>query len=55
MAVIYLLLLLIGAVCLVLSALNVRVGEQRTIDLTALGLFFWILVPLIQMFDRVIN
>lgn len=50
--VIYVLLLIAGAVCFLLSALGVKVGARRVIDLTALGLFFWVLVPFLQMVQR---
>lgn len=49
MDVVYMLLFIAAAVCFVLAALNVVVNSRRgTINLMAMGLFFWVLVPLIQ-------
>lgn len=45
MTTLYLILLIIGAVCFAIAALAIPV--QR-INMIAAGLFFWILVPLIQ-------
>lgn len=45
MAVLFLILLLLAAVCFVVGAAGVAV--QR-VNVLALGLFFWVLVPLIQ-------
>ena len=41
----YLILLLLGAVCFAIAAFDVAV---RRVNLLALGLLFWIAVPLIQ-------
>jgi hypothetical protein len=49
MVTLYLILLIISAVFFVLAAVNV--ASQR-INLMAAGLFFWVLVPLIQMTQR---
>ena len=49
MTVIYALLLVAALVCFVLAAFNVVVGR---VQLMALGLGFWVLVPLIQMLHR---
>lgn len=43
--VLYFILLLLGSVCFVTSAFQVY---KTKIDFIGLGLFFWILVPLIQ-------
>lgn len=45
MNVLYLILLIIAAVLLAMAALNHQV---RRYNLIAAGLFFWVLVPLIQ-------
>lgn len=47
MSILFLLLLLFAAVCFGLAAFNVGVGK---LNLIALGLLFWVLVPLIQQF-----
>lgn len=47
MNVFYMILLLLGAVCFLASAANMTLRRGRP-DLISLGLFFWILVPLIQ-------
>lgn len=47
MTVIYMLLFIAAFVCFVLAAVGVSVGTRRSINLTALGLAFWVLVPLI--------
>lgn len=52
MTVIFVLLLVLALVCFLLGALGVRVGEQRQFNLVALGLLFWVLVPLIQQINR---
>lgn len=49
MTVLFLLFLLLGAVCFGLAALGVVV---RQINLVALGLFFWILVPLVGTLSK---
>jgi multisubunit Na+/H+ antiporter MnhG subunit len=41
----YFILLLVAAVCFIMAALNVAIVR---INLVALGLFAWVLVPLIQ-------
>lgn len=48
MTVIFMLLFLAALVCFVLAALGVRVGTRKSVDLLALGLAFWVLVPFIQ-------
>lgn len=45
MTVLYLILLIVAAVLFVLAALSVDV---RRLNLVALGLFFWVLVPILQ-------
>lgn len=45
LSVIYFILLLLGAICFALDAFVV---SQRRVHVLALGLFFWILVPLIR-------
>lgn len=45
MATLYMILYLFAAVCFALAAMGVPV---RTINLLGLGLFFWVLVPLIM-------
>lgn len=50
MNVLYLLLLLLAAVCFLLSALGVRTPR---VNFLTLGLFFWVLVPLINHLERV--
>jgi len=45
MIALFLLLYILAAVCFVLSAFAASV---RRVNLLALGLFFWVLVPLIQ-------
>lgn len=49
MLTLYLVFLLLAAVLFMLSALNVSV---RALNLTALGLFFWVLVPLLQTLQK---
>lgn len=45
----YLFLLILAAGCFVASAFKVNVGRvDRPLNLVALGLFLWTLVPLIQ-------
>lgn len=51
MTTIYLLLLIAGAVCFGLAAFNVAVGR---LNLVALGLLFWVLVPLIQRLQHAV-
>lgn len=48
MNILYLILLLVGAVCFA-GAASQRIATR--VDLIAAGLFFWILVPLIQTID----
>lgn len=50
MTVLFLLLLIFGAVCFLLSAFSTRAYRA---DLLPLGLFFWILIPLIQTLQQV--
>lgn len=52
MIVIYVLLLVAAVVCFVLSAIGVKVGTRRVIDLTALGLAFFVGVELLRMAQR---
>lgn len=53
MVVLYVLLLIGAVVCFALAAFNVRVGAaRRTVDTIGLGLLLWVLVPLIQMIQR---
>jgi len=57
-AVVYFILLLLGALCFLRSALGHQVVQRngvtaRDLSLVPLGLLFWILVPLIQ-FGRVV-
>lgn len=49
MTVLYLLLLVLAAVLFVLHAVGV---DTPKVNLLALGLFCWVLVPLIQTVDR---
>jgi hypothetical protein len=46
----YLVLFILAAICLFLAAwsVGIKVGT-RVINLTALGLLFWVLVPLIEL------
>lgn len=53
MTVLYLLLLGLAALCFVASALG-RGRYDTRVNLVSLGLFFWVLVPLIQT-ARAIN
>jgi hypothetical protein len=48
MAVVFLILLLLGALCFLVQASG-RVASR--VDLVALGLLFWIAVPLVQAFQ----
>lgn len=49
MNVVYLLLFIAAAVCFVLAAANFAMSTRRGgVNLVAVGLFFWVLVPLIQ-------
>lgn len=48
----YLILLILAAVCFILSALNKPVA---TFNLLAFGLFFWVLVPTLQTFERLVK
>lgn len=43
-------LLLVGAICFGLSALNVDTARVNKVHLLSLGLLFWILVPLINAY-----
>jgi len=55
MLILQLLLLVAGAVCLLLAAFGFApTNSRRTIQLGWLGLFFWILVPLIQVVARLV-
>lgn len=55
MLILQLLLLLAGAVCLLMAAFGFApTNPRRTIQLGWLGLFFWILVPLIQVFTKLV-
>jgi hypothetical protein len=47
--VLYFVLLLLSAVCFVLSALGF---SHRKLNFFALGLFFWVMVPLLQTLQR---
>jgi len=49
MTVLYLILLIAAALLFVLAAFSVDV---RRLNLVALGLFCWVLVPLIQTVDK---
>lgn len=49
MTALYLILFLLAAVFFVLSAFNV---SARNLNLTALGLFCWVLVPLLQTLQK---
>lgn len=49
LTVIYFVLLLLAAICFALDAFVV---SQRRVHLLALGLFLWVLVPLIQTAHR---
>jgi multisubunit Na+/H+ antiporter MnhG subunit len=49
MTTLYLLLMLIASILLALAAAKV---SHPKVDLLALGLFFWVLVPTIQMLQR---
>ena len=49
MVVLYLLLLLVAAVCFGLAAFNF---SHRRLNLLALGLLAWVLVPLLQTLVR---
>lgn len=46
MDVIYFILLLLGAICFIVAAVSATIHPR--INLIALGLFLWILVPLIH-------
>ena len=46
MTVLYFILLLLAAICFVVAAADRTVHPR--VNLIALGLFFWVLVPLIQ-------
>lgn len=50
MTLLYFVLLLLAAVCFLASSFGrgLNTGSDRPINLVALGLFFWALVPLIQ-------
>lgn len=49
MTVVYLILLLLAAVCFAAGSLGRNVDRNgRSVNLVALGFFFWSLVPLIQ-------
>lgn len=49
MTVLYLILLLLAAVCFLASASGRNYGRGgATVNLVALGLLFWVLVPFIQ-------
>lgn len=57
MSAIYLILLILAAICFLVAALRLAVRGidppvGRTIDLVALGLFFWVLVELLRQLDR---
>jgi hypothetical protein len=49
MPVLFLILLLLGAVCFLVAAFGAT--PHPRLNVLALGLFFWILVPLIQVFQ----
>lgn len=54
MTMIYALLLIGAVVCFVLATFSVRVGSpRREVNMIALGLLLWVLVPLIQTLQRV--
>lgn len=49
MTVLYLLLLVLAAACFAANVFGRAVGTtNRPVNLVALGLFFWVLVPLLQ-------
>lgn len=48
MTVVFMLLFLAALVCFALAALGVRVGTRGSVELLAVGLAFWVLVPLIK-------
>lgn len=49
MTVLYLIFLVLAAGCFIANAVGRNVGRvDRPLNLVALGLFFWTLVPLIQ-------
>lgn len=50
MEVLFLLLLILGALCFLVAALG---HTLRNLNLIALGLFFWILVPVIEALEAV--
>lgn len=50
MTVLYFILLLAGAICFGLAAFNQPVGR---LNLVALGLMFCVLVPLLQLLQRI--
>lgn len=55
MIMIYALLLIGAVVCFVLATLGVRVGSpRREVNMVALGLLLWVLVPLIQTVQRAV-
>ena len=52
MTVLYLILLLLAAVCFIVSTFGRNIGRNdRPLNLLSLGLFFWVLVPFIQTFQ----
>ena len=56
MDLLYLIFYLLGAICFAITAFTrSRLPENRTWDLIALGLLFWILVPLIIQFQVVLD
>lgn len=55
MTVLYLILLLLAAVCFAVAAFNRASVDSgtRSVNLVALGLFLWVLVPLIETLQAV--
>lgn len=55
MTVLYLILLLLAAVCFAVAAFTRRdhLDSGRGVSLVPLGLFFWVLVPLLQTLQSV--
>lgn len=49
MVLLYFVLLILATICFGLAALNKPVGK---LNIIALGLFFWMLVPTIQMLNK---
>ena len=57
MQILFLILFLLAGICFGVAAARLRnnqVGTYDPYDLVALGLLFWVLVPLIQTIDKLV-